>query len=302
MRVYFGTNVIKVISVMATLTVAVTCGRESAMSFDIPILREIQGWKIQDDVKSYNRDTVFEYIDGAGEVYRMYGFRELEVFRFTKPDEPDIVLEVFDMNTSEDAFGVFTHGREGDEAGVGQDSEHRGGLLCFWKGKYFVCIFAEGESEDARKAVLDLGKAVSDGVKPSGSKPEILHLLPQEGLVENTIRFFHTHVSLNYHYFLADSNILNLNEYTDVVLARYDKREGKSLLLVISYPNEELAQNGFVSFMTAYMPEASETNMVQTEDGTWTAAKVERDIVAVVFDATNSGQASELLDAVKSLE
>jgi hypothetical protein len=287
---------------MASLTVALTCGRENAMSFDIPIPREIQGWKVHDEVKTYTRDTIFEYIDGAGEVYRMYGFRKLEVYRYTKDNEPDIVLEVFDMSTSEDAFGVFAHGREGDEAGIGQGSEDRGGLLCFWKDKYFVSAYAEGESEDARKAVLNLGEAVSDGIPTSGSKPEILRLLPQEGLIENTIRFFHTHVSLNYHYFLADSNILNLDENTDAVLARYERPEGKPLLLLIGYPTEELAQNAFVSFMTAYMPEAPETNMVQTEDGTWVTAKVERDIVAVVFDATNSDQASELLDAVKLLE
>lgn len=261
--------------------------------------REMHGWKAQEEVKTYDRETIFEYIDGAGEVYRLYAFRMLEVYRFLKDDEPDIVLEVFDMGTAEDAFGVFTHGREGGEAGVGQGSEYRGGLLCFWKNTYFVCIYAEGESEAAQKTVLDLGKSVADAIKIAGSTPKILEYLPRAGLLERSIRFFHTHVSLNYHYFLADSNILDLDENTDAVLAKYEVPEGKLLLLLIQYKNGGLAQAAFDSFIESYIPEASETYIIETEDGTWVAAKVNRDVVAIVFDASTMDQAEGLLGAVK---
>ncbi|UCE19001.1 MAG: hypothetical protein JSV84_01225 [Gemmatimonadota bacterium] len=262
------------------------------------IPHEIRGWKIQEEAKKYNRETIFEYIDGAGEVYRMYAFRELEVFRFTKPDEPDIVLEMFDMTASVDAFGVFTHGREGEEVCIGQGSDYRGGLLCFWKDKYFVCIYAEGTSEKALNTVLDLGKTIDGAIIVIGPKPEVLKYLPQGGLIENSLRFFHTHVSLNYHYFLADSNILNLDDKTDAVLARYDKSEGKSLLLLISYPNEDLAHLAFNGFMIAYMPEAQETHVLQTEDSTWVAAKTEHNVVAIVFEAVEKEAAERLLREV----
>jgi len=144
------------------------------MNTNVYVPHELRGWKIQDEVRTYTRDTIFNYIDGAGEVYRLYAFRELEVFRYTKLDEPDIVLEVFDMSTSEDAFGVFTHGREGKEAGFGQGSEYRGGLLCFWKDTYFVCVYPEGESEAAKDAVLSLGKSIDEAVKDTGPEPEVL--------------------------------------------------------------------------------------------------------------------------------
>ncbi|MFQ6093227.1 MAG: DUF6599 family protein [bacterium] len=262
--------------------------------------REMHGWKAQDEVETYTRDTIFEYINGAGEVYRLYGFRELVVCRFVKADEPNLVVELFDMGSAEDAFGVFTHGRQAEEAGIGQGSEHRGSFLCFWKNKYFVCIYAEGETQDAQEAVPALGRAVAGAIKATGSKPKILDYLPKEGLIERSVRFFHTHVSLNYHYFVADSNILNLDNDTDAVLAKYHQPEGKSYLLLVSYQNEDQARAACERFVEAYMPDAMQTQICQTEDGTWTAANVERDVVVVVFDAPTRDGAKGLLEAVQS--
>lgn len=262
--------------------------------------QEMHGWKAQGKPETYTRETIFDYIDGAGEVYRQYGFRELEVYRLVKPDEPDIVVELFDMSSAEDAFGVFTHGRESEEAGIGQGSEHRGGLLCFWKDKYFVCIYTEGESQAAQEAVLALGKPIDGAIKTVGPRPKILDYLPKKGLIETSVRFFHTHASLNYHYFVANSNILNLDENTDAVLARYHQPEGKCHLLLVSYQNEDEARAACDRFVEAYMPEAMQTQICQTEDGTWTAAKVEWGVVVVVFDSPTGDRAEGLLKEVQS--
>jgi len=262
----------------------------------------MNGWKAEDEVKIYTRETIFDYIDGAGEVYRQYGFKELKVCRFLKAGEPDLVLELFDMGSAEDAFGVFTHGREGEEAGIGQGSEQRGSFLCFWKERYFVCLYAEKESKAAQEAVIALGRAVSDAVTSTGSKPPIIDHLPDGGLIERSIRFFHTHASLNYHYFVADSNIFNLDDDTDAVLARYEQPEGKPYLLLVNYEDEDEARMACDRFVEAYIPEAKESRICRTEDGTWTAATVEGDIVSVVFDAPTRARAEELLEAVKGTE
>ncbi|MFZ6017433.1 MAG: DUF6599 family protein [Nitrospirota bacterium] len=33
---------------------------------------EIYGWKAQKKVENYNRETIYDYIDGAGEIYLAY--------------------------------------------------------------------------------------------------------------------------------------------------------------------------------------------------------------------------------------
>jgi hypothetical protein len=109
------------------------------------------------------------------------------------------------------------------------------------------------------------------------------------------VRFFHTHIILNYHYFVAAENILDLGQDTDAALATYP---GKVRLLVVRYPEAVRAAKALRSFLSAYMPDAAGPGRVQTENGVWTAVRQSGRIVAVVFDATSEAAADELLAGV----
>jgi len=258
---------------------------------------EMNGWKTQDEVETYNRESIFDYIDGAGEVYLMYDFRKVMVFRFAKADQPYILAELFDMGSPQDAFGVFSHAREGEDHGIGQGSEYRGGLLCFWKSKFFVCISLERETPEAKKAVQDLAGNIAEKIKTTGARPELLDYLPSEGLESNSVRYFHKHTTLNYHYYTAGENILNLGPQTEAALATY--QPGETYLLCVRYPEQEQAKEALSSFLTAYIPEAEESGSAEIEDGKWVAAKQERAFVIVVFDAPTEAYAQDLIKAVE---
>ena len=258
---------------------------------------EMQGWKAQGQVETYDRETIFDYIDGAGEVYLMYDFQKVMVYRFTKTEQPDIVLELFDMGSSQDAFGIFSHAREGDDQGIGQGSEYRGGLLCFWKDKFFVCVSSERETQEAKKTVEELARSVAGKIRGTGARPDMLDYLPDQGLERNTVRYFHKHTTLNYHYFTASENILKLRPQTEAVLATY--RPGGAYLLFVRYPDCESAKEAFDSFLTAYIPEARESGAAEVEDGKWVAAGQDQAFVMVVFDSPNRAYAQDLIKAVE---
>jgi len=285
-------------SAVAWSVVAIS-GCEKGMSMAELVPRKMHGWKAEGKDEIYNRDSIFDYINGAGEIYRAYGFRELLVRRFVKAGQPDIVVELFDMGSPGDAFGVFTQGRGGEGGDIGQGSEYRGSLLCFWKGNFFGCVFAEQETEAAKEAVLDLGRAIAGAIKVIGEKPRLLDYLPKEGLMERSVHYFHTYPSLNYHYYLASENILNLDESTEAVLAGYQPAEGKSYLLLVRYPDGKRAKGAFERFIGAYIPEAAHTGITQLENGKWTGAKVYQKFVIVAFDAPTRNYAEAWLEAVR---
>lgn len=259
--------------------------------------QEIRGWTMQDEVEVYDRETIFDYIDGAGEIYLMYGFQKVAVFRLVRAAEPDISVEVFDMGSSEDAFGIFSHAREGEELGIGQGSEYRGGVLCFWKAHFFVCIVPQNETAETKRAVGDLAEKIAENIQLTGAKPNILDCLPEEGLVERSVRYFHKHTSLNYHYFLASENILQLGEHTEAVLGRYGPELGS--LLCIRYQNQQQAKDALDSFVSSYVPEARETGIAQIDDGKWVAAKQSEQFVLVVFDASIKAAGESLITAAQ---
>ncbi len=245
----------------------------------------------------FDAETVFDYIDGAGEVYRSYNMRSLVARRFHKDGRPDIVVDAFDMGSSADAFGVFTHDLDGEDAAIGQGSAYKAGLLSFWKDRYFLSVYAEEETAETKALVLDLGRRIAAAVPGSGPKPGLLALLPADGLEAGRVRFFHTQAVLNYHFFVADTNVLQLDQTTDAVLAGY----GGSRLLVAAYGGPEAAARARASFAGAYMPEAGDPAAVRTENGKWTAVRSAAEIVAVVFDALSEREARDRLDAVFAL-
>jgi hypothetical protein len=89
------------------------------MAEDIP--KEINGWVAHPEVRRYGRKTLFKYIDGGAELYLAYRFHKVYVHTYTKAEEPDIIMDIYDMSTPEDAFGVFTAEREGDDIGIGME-------------------------------------------------------------------------------------------------------------------------------------------------------------------------------------
>jgi hypothetical protein len=251
--------------------------------------------------QTFDAETIFDYIDGAGEVYRSYNMKLLVSRRFHKDGKPDIVVDFFDMGSPDDAFGVFTHDLDGEDAAIGQGSTYKAGLLSFWKDRYFGSVFAEEETAETKRLVLELGRRIAAAVPGEGAKPAVLAYLPLDGLGAGRVRFFHNHSVLNYHYFVADTNILLLDQKTDAVLADYGGKGDRSRLLVVACADAVAAAKAGESFALAYLPEAREKGAVKTENGRWTAVRVHGKYVVIVFDMIAERAAADRLDAVVAL-
>jgi hypothetical protein len=259
---------------------------------------EIGSYKADGKDEFYDRNTTFRYMDGAAELYRSFAFKLLMVRHYVKADHPSIVVELFDMGSSEDAFGVFSFETDGEDVWVGQASDYGGGLLRFWQGNF---VYAEQEASSTKQDVLEVGKAIASSIKHEGQRPELISCLPAEGLSERSIRYFHLHQSLNYHYFVSHENILHLGKQTDAVLTTYfaTEQKGKTFLLLIQYPTKKLAEEALKSFVKVYMPESSASKVIQTENGRWAAAQSHQEFVIVVFDAPLKEKTEELIQATR---
>ncbi|MDH3890385.1 MAG: hypothetical protein OEV49_04825 [candidate division Zixibacteria bacterium] len=296
-RTRFKAIVLSLAAVSATLlSVCSEPGEDMTSAIAPP--NEIMGWRAADSVETYDRESIFDYINGAGEVYRSYAFQEVTVHRYTKPDAPEITVEIFDMGSSDDAFGVFSYTRESEEPGIGSAFERRGSVLCFWQDRYYVCVVAYKSSDDVKTAIDSLARAMAERLPPAGTIPALISLLPANNLIRFTERFFHIHPSLNYHYFLAEQNILNLTEHTNAVLASYEP--GTTHLLCIEYPTTSDAKAARQSFIDNYVPETANGDAVMIETDKWVASTQADNYLTICFDAVDSETALELIGNMKA--
>ncbi|MBM3312006.1 MAG: hypothetical protein FJY80_10915, partial [Candidatus Aminicenantes bacterium] len=54
------------------------------------------GWTAVPPDKVFQGDEIFDYIDGAGEVYRAYNFRTVVVRQYKQAGKPDLTADLFD--------------------------------------------------------------------------------------------------------------------------------------------------------------------------------------------------------------
>ncbi len=263
---------------------------------------KVSGWSAEGDDELYDRATLFHYINGAAEVYLRYSFQQALVREFTGPGEQRITVQLFDMGSGEDAYGMFSFEAEGDSVGIGQDSEYAMGLLRFWKGRYLVCVQTHRETPQAREAVFALARAVADAIEEPGERPAMLERLPREGLVRSTVRYFHEPFGLSYHYPVAEGNTFDLGKDTDALLASYRTQESVARLVLVQYPGEERALGAFNKLSGLYDPVLTERVLqgdpVQAEEARWVGARNVGRFLFAVFDAPSEQAAKGLLDGV----
>lgn len=266
-------------------------------------LSDVHGWKPAGDTSLYNSKTIFQYMNGAAELYLAYNFRELKTVRFENPGKPSIIVEVYDMASSEDAYGVFTFEKQDPDAGIGQGSEFGGGLLRFWKGRNFVTIFGEEPGQDIEEAILILGRRIAGSIVHTGDPPRIILCLPDKALSysRKDVWFFRSHIHLNQRYFVARANILMLTLDVGAVFGRYETRDGRIHVLLVHYPSPDKAESALSSFKNTYMHDAGPSDSVKTENGRWTSmARLDRYVV-VVFDAVDESTSLNLINVTREI-
>jgi hypothetical protein len=259
----------------------------------------VMAWSKAGDDRIYTPQTIFDYINGGAEVYRAYNMRQCLSRRYTAAQRPAIVLDVFDMGTSQDAYGVFTHDPAGEVVALGQDGRLRPGWANFWKDRFFVSIYAEEETAAAQKAVQTLGEKVDALIAKRGARPEIIDRLPPQGLQTMSIRYLHHPVILNYHYYLSDENLLKLSADTQAVLAGYERADGQALILLVSYPDTDAASRASANFNRHYLADADKNGMVLLENQKWAASKIVGQVLVIILEADSRRLAESLLQAVK---
>ena len=246
----------------------------------------------------YDEKTIFRYINGSAEVYKAYNMKQCLSRRYSTSSGPNIVLDIFDMQTSQDAFGVFTHDTDGETMPIGQGALYRPGWLSFWKHRFFISIYMEEETDSAKKAVLELGKEIAALIDRDGAKPHIISRLPKEGLQTEKIHYLHHPVILNYHYYLADENILNITAHTEAVLASYKTRGESARLLLVVYPDNHDALKALKRFAQTYLRVESAVGIARLENKKWAAITPKGALLAVVLESDSRSLAESLLKGV----
>jgi len=255
----------------------------------------LQGWNLQKTTYfSTNRD-LYAYINGGAELYISYGFGAALSCIYTTESQPEVLADVYDLLEPNNAFGVFSQTRETENLQLGQGAYRMPGAVFFWKDRYYVSLSAQEPTKEAENFILALGDYIDKKIPDTGIIPALVKFLPEEGLVPFGYLYFHHYIWLNSYYFIADDNVLNIDDSTDAVLAKYAGTESRQYLLMVQYASKTLASAAYDSFGSSFFPEGLTENCILRNDNTWLAACLADHMIVAVFNGNSRLSANQLL-------
>ena len=152
------------------------------------------GWIMDEKVTLYNKDNLFDRINGEAELYFPYGFEVMASARYTSRQNPQVSIDadVYKMGSLLDAFGMFSNYRRADDpiAAVGAEGSSSSALLLFYQDRYFIRLQAGGTLNLEKDIFLACAQSLSKKLPANIGAPKELEVFALPATVIKSERYY----------------------------------------------------------------------------------------------------------------
>lgn len=229
---------------------------EASLRTLFPKSNEIPGWQIQTPMRYFRDTQVFDYMDGAGEIPRSYGLKELGSTVYRK-GALTLEVAIFDMGNPTSAFGFYSERSYLDRGAATRDCmiplaspgrlDPKLGILTFWKGHDTILIQPQDGKPD-EKTLLAFARRLSTRIKATGNPPTLLRALPQQGQVPGTRRYLRGHTAFDTALDFSASDIFGAGRGAQAVVAEFKLPGAVGSLAVLQYADPGAAASAFRAY------------------------------------------------------
>ena len=190
-----------------------------------------EGWTAVDEEYRFGPENLWEYINGAADLFLTYGFQELVVLDMEQGDAA-LSVSVYDMGRQLDAFGIYESEKPADGDGIDGvgaaavlQPPYRGLIL---KDRWYVKVEVGGGDVDA-PALEAAMRDIAAGLPGSDDLPAALLALPSKGRKPGTVAY-------------TGSSFLGLDDLEGCLHADYEV-DGVGFQLFVMKPSKGLQGN-----------------------------------------------------------
>jgi hypothetical protein len=141
-------------------------------------------WKLKSQY-SYTPDDLYNYINGAADLFISYGFVELAGGNYScgTDGQGTVVVDVYDMGKKLNAFGVFQSKRDPEVQvlDIGAKAIGNEKYIFFLKDQFYVEIQAFFPGEQQSSVAITMAREVAGKIPGDSSLPAELDYLPNVG-------------------------------------------------------------------------------------------------------------------------
>jgi len=155
------------------------------------VFPEVTGWRQSGEIQTFQPENLFDYIDGAADLYLSYDFQELKVAEYLNEKKASVIVEVYRHKSPTDAFGIYSQERLSDAnfLDIGAQGYSEKDILNFLVGDYYVKMNSFKTRPEYQEILLNFAKKVAENLGEKGALPSILSSFPGEGKKKNSEKF-----------------------------------------------------------------------------------------------------------------
>jgi len=208
----------------------------------IPQSGEIANWTVKDSARVYSDEDLYMYIDGGADLYLEYGFKQVISCKYQNPRAIKIHIEIYEMDSSEDAFGVYTI----NSSGIGKKLDiGTGGIiydyyLHFWKSKYYIRCTSTMRDQGVVDTLKLFANFIADRIAEPGKKPHLIQALDFPDHEVSGIKYFKGQVGLGNVFNFSHGSVTG---FIDGISGKFDDKQ----IFVFSYNDERSRREWFAS-------------------------------------------------------
>jgi len=203
---------------------------ETDIAKALPAPACIEDWPMDGKAALFDKESLFDHINGESELYFPYGFELLAFARYVNRHNPQAAFDadIYKMGSLLDAFGMYANYRRKDDTdiNVGAEGTASSSQLLFYQDRYFVRLQASGTPNPGPDVFLACARTISEKLPRNTGRPKELDAFTIPAIERKSIRYIAQSL-LGYEFFrkgiVADA-ILN-DEPFQVFLVLENSRE-----------------------------------------------------------------------------
>jgi hypothetical protein len=212
---------------------------------------EIPGFVKQDEPRTYDPDSLFEYINGDAFSYINFDFEEVTVQDYANENKQQLTIDIYRHSSDNNGFGIYSHERPADAQplAIGGQGYGEEGRFNFFKGRYYVKLRGDYAAALLKKVAADVAAALEGGE----ALPSTATAFPAEGIMPNSLRYM-------------GGGFLGHSFLHSAFVADYRHEEGKLQLFIIEAADDAASEKMLKDYLALVeRKEGSRT----LEDGTY---------------------------------
>ena len=272
-------NKIIIILVLLTAGCSFASNTGAPASDDInSLFPDLEGWAKDGSPGIFYADNLWEYINGAADVYLNYDFQKVATLTYDSSSKKSLTIDIYEHDTPRNAFGIYSQEKptQGNWVKIGTQGYYDKGILNFYVGNHYVKLMGFYLGEEEKQFLLAAAGELAGSLKGKAEAPIPVECFPDKDKILNSERYIAKDFlgrRILHSAFVADYDV-NDEKKQLFIIETEDEGEAGSMLQqylqqVVDKGIEISQENGIYRFNDPYFESSGSMNIKSKGNYVW---------------------------------